>query len=225
MALHQSQQQQCLYGKRFISASVAATATQMLDKVHNCLSRRHCKATAKKSSTQPLPQQLLNQCEMSSASASFTATAKGIHKQFQDRKDGLAQPLLRQLPSRYKENFFSALVPETIKQKLNKMCLKLCHYKVLPNKCEEQLFSVSIPGITQQVQKIFSMSSLRQLQSQCKGKLASTSLTATSKISASNLTAKGVQKKVYFYLSHNNCKSCITQRLSLPQLHQQQHRR
>ena len=77
---------------------------------------------------------------------------------------------------------------------------------------------------TTSAKNILSMSSLRQLQSQCKGKLASTSLTATSKISASNLTAKGVQKRVYFYLSHNNCKSCITQRLSLPQLHQQQHR-
>ena len=32
VALHQSQQQQYLYGKRFISASVAATATQLLDR-------------------------------------------------------------------------------------------------------------------------------------------------------------------------------------------------
>ena len=155
MALHQSQQQQCLYGKRFISASGAATATQMLDKVHNCLSRRHCKATAKKSSTQPLPQQVLNQCEISSASASFTATAKGIHKQFQDRKDGLAQPLLRQLPSRYKDNFFSALVPETIKQKLDKMCLKLCHYNCQTNAKNNYSQSLSQELITKQVQKIF----------------------------------------------------------------------
>ena len=152
----------------------------MLDEVHNCLSRRHCKATAKKSSTQPLPQQLSNQCEMNSASASFTATAKGIHKQFQDRKDGLAQPLLRQLPSRYKENFFSALVPETIKQELNKMCLKLCHYNCQTN-----------------AKNNYSQSLSQELHNKCKKYFIYVFIEAT---------AKPMQRKACLYLTHSNIK-------------------